>query len=405
MKPAVLIRSLYRPVTVLYLAVLFALLETLTYLVAFGPLASLNVLLLASALATLAHLAVAGRIQIALYPEFAAIIIFFVAVTLSRQEAINAIAAGAIYRRIISDLALFVLAGLMLQTLRSMRGLLVILLITALFLTVDLLVQSMASDGFRVSKEGWDGNEYAVMCVALAPACFALIQISSSRLIKYLSVAAIVLIGLSVILTASRTAMLLYGIAIAMLVRWKQIRPQTLVVGLLIAVLVLPFLPAQNLNRLIVLPGIESTVDKKDDPYAEKSYLLRVEVWKHALTEMVPENLLLGVGLSNWNYRSLGGVSAHNMYLSVLGEHGLVGLSGFLAIIAAAVARYRRAIRFAMWSGSIQSLILSRNLYLSLLLLLLGGMTLTIEFRLKLMWLLLGVPLSLKNVIKSEIAA
>ncbi len=405
MKPAVLIGALFRPVTVLYLAVLFALLETLTYLVAFGPLASLNVMLLAIALATLAHLTVAGRIQLALHPEYAALLIFFVAVTLSRQEAINAVAAGAIFRRIIADLALFVLAGLMLQTLRSMRGLLLVMLITALFLTLDLLIQSMASDGFRVTKEGWDENEYGVMCVALAPACFALIHISSSRLTRYLSVAAIVLIGMAVILTASRTAMLLYGIAIAMLVRWQQIKPQTLIVGLLVAVLALPFLPAQNLNRLVVLPGIESTLDKEDDPYAEKSYLLRVEVWRHALTEMVPENLLLGVGLGNWNYRSLGGVSAHNMYLSVLGEHGVIGLLGFLAIIAAAVTRYRHAIHLAIQVGSIKSLILSRNLYLSLLLLLVGGMTLTIEFRLKLLWLLLGLPLCLKNVIKSEVAA
>jgi len=404
MKPVLVARSLYRPVTILYLAILFALLETLTYLVAFGPLASLNVLLLAVALATLVHLTVAGRIKIGLYPEFAALLMFFVAVTLSRQEAINAVAAGAIYRRIISDLALFVLAGLMLQTLTSMRGLLVIMLITALFLSVDLLIQSMASDNFRVAKDGWDENEYGVMCVALAPACFALTHLSSSRLSKVVSIAAIALIGITVVLTASRTAMLLYCLAIAMLVRWKQIRPRTILIGLFMAILALPLLPKQNLSRLIVLPGIESTVDKKDDPYAEKSYLLRVEVWRHALTEVVPANLALGVGLGNWSYRSLGGVSAHNMYLSVLGEHGVIGLLGFLSIIAAALTRYRHAIHVAIQCNSTQSLILSRNLFLSLVLLLIGGMTLTIEFRLKLMWILLGVPLGLKNVIKSEVA-
>ncbi len=404
MKPVLMARSLYRPVTILYLAILFALLETLTYLVAFGPLASLNVLLLAVALATLVHLAVAGRIKIGLYPEFAALLMFFIAVTLSRQEAINAVAAGAIYRRIISDLALFVLAGLMLQTLTSMRGLLFIMLITALFLSVDLLIQSMASDNFRVAKDGWDENEYGVMCVALAPACFALTQLSSSRLTKVVSIVAIALIGITVVLTASRTAMLLYCLAIAMLVRWKQIRPRTILIGLFMAILALPLLPKQNLSRLIVLPGIESTVDKKDDPYAEKSYLLRVEVWRHALTEVVPANLALGVGLGNWNYRSLGGVSAHNMYLSVLGEHGVIGLLGFLSIIAAALTRYRHAIHLAIQCNSTQSLILSRNLFLSLVLLLIGGMTLTIEFRLKLLWILLGVPLGLKNVIKSEVA-
>jgi len=402
MKPAALIRWLFRPVTVLHLAVLFALLETLTYLVAFGPLASLNVLLLAAALGMLAHDIIAGRIRIALRPEYVALLVFFIAITLSRRHSINAIMSGAVYRRIISDFACFILAALMLRDLKAVRGFLMVLLVSVLFLSIDLVIQSVAAEGFRVAKAGWDGNEYGVMCVALVPPCFALLRISSSRLVKALSAAAVILVGMVVILTASRTAMLLYGIALAMLTRWKQIRIQTLVAAVFVGALALPLLPQKNLNRLMVLPGMQNTVDKTEDPFAEKSYELRVEVWKHALTEVVPTHLFFGTGLGNWNYYSLGGVSAHNMYLSVLGEHGIAGLFFFLTIIVSSASHYRRAVRLAAHHGAVASELISRNLSLSLLLLLLGGCTLTIEFRLKLLWLLLGLPLGLKHVIESE---
>ena len=174
-------------------------------------------------------------------------------------------------------------------------------------------------------------HDLAYMIAVLFPFLLALTIGYTRRVPARLALAASTVFLLTVLVfTRNRGA--LVGLAAGILVLWLRSSKKLVlaVCGIAIAVVAYQFLPWENLVRGLTTIGIDQSSEG------------RLNVW-HAAFRMIASNPILGVGLGNFQEKSLqygenpimGALVAHNNFLHIAGEGGLFALAAYTGLITA----------------------------------------------------------------------
>jgi putative inorganic carbon (HCO3(-)) transporter len=259
-----------------------------------------------------------------------------------------------------------------------------------------MVVPAPAKDFGRLAGAGGDPNETAAALVAGATLALALAVALRGKPILRLAVAAVApLCAFACFLTLSRGGLVAFGAAlIASIFVAGRRRGQVLVlaaVSALLAVLYFTALaPATALERVTEVQGGTG----------------RTDIWTVGW-RMVESAPLQGVGAGNFTVSSIhfllepGALLrddfivdvpkvAHNTYLEVLAELGVVGLVLFLIVIVFSIACAVRAARTASDNDDRQMEVLSRALVVALAALLAAYFFISREYS-KQLWLLLAL--------------
>ena len=219
-----------------------------------------------------------------------------------------------------------------------------VLVLADFTLGVQLVAQSDAAstartvEGVTRSAGGSDYNPTTAAALLLVGAVFALTHALESPVWRRRLLLAVGLCSAAVVLSFARSAALAYGLVLlALLWRHRRARRLPLIgaLALLAGLALAPFVPDEYWLRL------SSIVGGAPDPTLGRrlSYNL-------IGADLFLRNPLFGVGPGNFFHhftdpayrflpgRTLLGRDLHNMYLSVLVQHGLIGALPFFAILA-----------------------------------------------------------------------
>jgi len=216
-------------------------------------------------------------------------------------------------------------------------------------------------DDIRIAGPVGDANFYAQWLVMLVPFALDRMWNERSRRLRLAAGYAAAVMGAAVVFTFSRGgAVALVVVAGAMLVRHPP-RARTVLAVALAAVAVVPLLPAEYTGRLATLTQIGSV-----DAGTDISIRIRTSEFEAGLA-MFSDSPLLGQGYGTYfeNYpdysRQVGidlrskGREAHNLYVELAAETGILGLAMFAGLILFAYASIgegrRRMRRLGSFAG------------------------------------------------------
>lgn len=203
------------------------------------------------------------------------------------------------------------------------------------------------AQGYRISGPIGDPNFYAQAMVVLVP--LAIERFLDEREMKYRMIAlwALAACFLTVIFTFSRGGFLALCVAMAV---WFFIHPPRglyLALAIVLVVLVIAFLPQNYVNRILTIQQIFPT---SANGFATQDQSIQGRASENLTSiSMFMDHPLFGVGYFNYElyylqYAERIGLApdasaraAHNLYLQVLAETGLLGLAAFLTLLWVAV--------------------------------------------------------------------
>ncbi len=171
-------------------------------------------------------------------------------------------------------------------------------------------------------------GEFLIIVLPIAIALFA----TRKGIVKYLSLFSALVMGAALIFTYSRGAWLGFALAIVVfLILYDEIWAKIGVVGLAFSPFLIQFVPSSILNRVTSIGNI-----------ADTSTSYRVSIWRGTL-RMLEHFWPSGIGsgsaafLSVYPAYALSGASyaqhAHNLYLQIASELGIVGICVFLCLV------------------------------------------------------------------------
>ena len=188
-----------------------------------------------------------------------------------------------------------------------------------------------------------DPNFYGQIMVVLVPLAFERLLDEKKLVLKFLAGWALFVCAITILYTYSRGDFLALGVAGFLAIVLQPRRPWfPIFLALALGLLVYQFLPGQYTERisslLQVIPGASNSVTI--DPSLQARATTDIVGWT-----MFTANPIFGVGVGNFNTlydyyaRQLGlgqnveTESAHNLYLQIAAERGIVGFLCFAAII------------------------------------------------------------------------
>jgi len=242
----------------------------------------------------------------------------------------------------------------------------------------------------RFQALGFEVDGIAFIVAAAAPAAWYLAVRPSSRrrspLIVMMDVAYFPIASFALVLTGTRGAVLA-SIPTVVFVLWslRQIQGAKRIVApavlVLAVVLVASFSPEGMLDRIGSIRHELTGSGVATGNYGEGNIGGRSATWSESLAAFV-ERPFAGVGIDAHREATPLGKEAHNLYLSVLAETGVVGFLLFSWVIWTVFARIRR---LTGWKR--------RYWFAQLLLLAIGAMSLSLEDS-KSVWIILSLALA-----------
>ena len=206
---------------------------------------------------------------------------------------------------------------------------------------------------YRIAGPVGDPNYYAEIMLVLVPLALDRALAESSRTLRFLAVWALVVCTLSVIFTFSRGGFLALAVIIVLRLVLRPPNMRTLFIIGALCVALWMLLPANYTSRLVSVADLVPAPDQNARSF-EDSLRGRYSAVLVGL-RMFQDHPVLGVGKMNYavNYQyysqALGIDSkswqqaAHNLYLEVLSETGLVGIVFFGALLLFMFRDMRRA--------------------------------------------------------------
>lgn len=200
---------------------------------------------------------------------------------------------------------------------------------TFLFREATLSMAEYASEE-RLSAFGQDQNTLAyLLCVAVTIS-LDFFRRTSRFLLKAICIAMILAFVIAILSTGSRTGVIvtafvfvLFMLSTSSIKTWITV----VVVILLMAPIIYNYIPESMWNRFSETEELVSSGNFSDRGY----------IWSAGMQAFASENMLLGVGYSNFSsmlQRHFGWqMASHNTYLSYLVDLGIVGLILFLIIL------------------------------------------------------------------------
>jgi len=201
-----------------------------------------------------------------------------------------------------------------------------------------------SASGYRLAGPIGDPNFFAQIMVVLIPIAIERMLHERKPLFKILAGLAGVLSTLTVIFTFSRGGFLAAVVALVALFIIYPPRPLQLAVIIGLGIVMFSFVPAIYFDRVLTLEDLLPNQSGRVDIRSDNSIQGRASQYLTAWV-IFKENPLLGIGLNNFAYRypefskeiglapSAGNRSLHSLYLEVLTETGILGLSVFLFIL------------------------------------------------------------------------
>lgn len=329
---------------------------------------------------------------------------------------------------LVKDGAIAVAIGILLQSVRTLRQMIWILIGGGAFLSTLSVIQFFTgaygssfggfaqselqhvvdiTDEVRISGPVGDPNFYAQWLVLLVPLAIDRFHDETSRLLRSLAAGSALLASIVVVITFSRGGLL--GLVVVLGLMGVRHPPRAATVGaaLLIGLLAIPFLPPGYVGRVAALADIGG-VDIGTDPS-----LRAREVEVTVATEMFFDDPLTGIGYGTYqaNYvdyaRDLGieQVSkpreAHNLYLETAAETGIPGLVVLGLVVLGVGASLTEGRRLFRDMGDHRSDGIGHAVGVSLVGYLTTSVFLHMAFS-RPMWVLIGVALAYPSLAGAE---
>ncbi len=242
-------------------------------------------------------------------------------------------------------------------------------------------LSGMAENGGRLTTFIDDPNSFAIRLIPLVAFTFALFKTEQRWVLRLLAACIGIAMCITIGLTFSRGGYIALIVVLGLLV-WSQVRKAWVVfavVATVAAILAIPNNP--------IMERIETMATLRSDV----SIVQRLKILAGGM-QMFLDNPILGVGIGNFithsqDYcRTIPTRVAHNAYLEVAAETGIIGLIPFSAILVLTSVRLRRCWRrlaraklqnqfypHAVWVGlagfSVHALFLSEQFNVSLFML------------------------------------
>jgi putative inorganic carbon (HCO3(-)) transporter len=214
-------------------------------------------------------------------------------------------------------------------------------------------VANLSADDYRLAGVLNDPNFYAQIMVVLVPIAFERLLDEKPFLLKVLAGWALVVCIITILYTYSRGSFLALGVVAFMVILQQRRRPFAPILLLFVlGFIVYQFMPQQYIDRIDTLLQIV--------PGTSNSATLDASIQARDLTDIVgwtmfTDNPIFGVGAGNFNVRYLQYAlqlgmgqnvetqSAHNLYLQVAAERGILGFLSFIAILYLAFSALSKA--------------------------------------------------------------
>ena len=273
--------------------------------------------------------------------------------------------------------------------------------------------QSYTSDtgtGYRVGGPVGDPNYYAMIMVILVPIAFDRLWNSKSNVLRFFSGWALVVCVLAVLYTYSRGGFLAMAFGVIIMAVYYKLRLTPAMLGIVFFLIIYQFLPANYTDRLSTLlyflpqDAKQQLVDRSIQGRTSEN----LAAW-----EMFKDHPLTGVGMSNYENLyytyarplgldvSVGSRQPHNLYLQILAERGLLGLSAF-AIVMYVTFRNLYFSRRAFLNKNLSDLAgMTSSIGMALVIYLFASLFLHDSF-IRYFWILIGVAWSIPQLAHDE---
>lgn len=270
---------------------------------------------------------------------------------------------------------------------------------------------------FRAGGPVQQPNTFAQMLLVLIPMSFERFFGEKNRLLKIFAGVAFVLCSFAVILTYSRTGFLVLAVIIfAVLLLFRRGNVGQFITIAILALIILNFLPSRFSERLQTLTELVPSVDSGEQSAGYVDYSFRGRNSEMIVAvQMFVDNPLLGVGLGNYpvlyqKYAQRVGLElradaryAHSLYLEVLSETGIIGMTCFIMLLLGALIPSFRWMQLFLSQGMFEDSNMIMALILSFVAYLLASVTMHSVYP-RNFWVLIGVVLSIPRVVDFELA-
>ena len=210
------------------------------------------------------------------------------------------------------------------------------------------------------------------------------------RLLSYLALVGMILTAVGIFATLSRTGVMLFVVAFVLLLLSEGFitrRLKAVLILVLFLALFVMFLPSDF---------VQTIEERASEESAEEE--TRYGLWRAGM-DMFQAHPITGVGIGRFRYEIFEyaqyylndkylDLGAHNMYISILAETGLVGFTLFMLMLLSALDSYWKTIRTGTRSEKSIAIIWM----IALIILMIGGMTKHDQYE-KLLWSTIGASL------------
>jgi O-antigen ligase len=268
------------------------------------------------------------------------------------------------------------------------------------------------TQGYRISGPIGDPNFFAMIMVALVPFGFERLIHEKKWWLRLLALLALVISVLTVIFTFSRGGFVALVVTILATLFVFPPRPKYLPIIIVAILVVVLLLPVEYTSRIFTLTDVVSGLDtgiRTQDLSLRGRASESISAWL-----MFEDHPFLGVGWNNFSLHyqeyarrvglspTAGERAAHNLYLEIAAETGLVGIGVFsllLIVMLRGVAVNARKLRTA---GKYQVAGMAWAVFLSLIGYLSASMFVHGAYP-RFFWLLVGIAFSIPNLSKHEL--
>jgi O-antigen ligase len=254
----------------------------------------------------------------------------------------------------------------------------------------------------------YDKNDIAFVMVCAIPLT-AFLFVKGRGVVKYLSGTITMLAAVTIVHTGSRGGFIgLILTAAILFIRTPSRRPLVRAVFLLVCIILFAiFTPESYWNRIATIWGGGEGEDALSDYDKEGIVAARWTLWMTGVRLML-ENPVFGVGsglfmtAEGMSHGGKGGwMTAHNSFLQIGAELGLLGLALFIFLLTKAIKNCRMVIHRARDDAQIeQYLWLAHGLEISLYAFIIAGFSLSQGYS-NLLYFLLGMSVVLKRLVIS----
>lgn len=258
-------------------------------------------------------------------------------------------------------------------------------------------------------------NRYAQIMLMLVPLGIMQFTAERRRTLRFAAVGCAALAAIATALTFSRGAALAAGMILLVMIALRYVRPSHLVAAAVLVAVVLVAVP-QYAGRLTTLADVSQLLS--DDPAAsgtDNSLLSRATENLTALS-VFADHPVVGVGPGQFpnyyrQYADEIGVSvkaqdreAHNLYLGIAAETGIVGIVAFLAAVIVTLVQLGRARARAIVAGRPELAAMAAGFMLALVGYLGSGLFLHLSYA-RYFWLVLGLAGAAAVVIGRDVTS